>query len=73
MDVKSIAMVDRRLKRFLRQFSDCFSRIDPLDHLETYVNGQVSTLHRKSVDSMALKKRDTPANPAAVVGECPLG
>ena len=60
MDVKFIAMVGRRLKRFLRLFEDCFNRSEPRAHLETYVNGQVSTLKRKSVEPMALKSGTAP-------------
>ena len=55
MDVKTIARVGRRLRRFLRRFDDCFNRSEPRVHLETYVNGQVSGLHRKSIEPMALK------------------
>jgi len=60
MDVKLIGMVDRRLKRFLKLFEDCFNRSEPRSHLETYVNGQVSTLKRKSVEPMALKSGTPP-------------
>ena len=45
MDVKIIAKVGRRLKRFLSRFSDCFNRSESREDLETYVNGQVSGLH----------------------------
>ncbi len=54
MDVKTIATVGKRLKRFLSRFSDCFSRSEPREHLGTYVEGQVSGLQRKSVEPMAL-------------------
>ena len=60
MDVKLIALVGRRLKRFLNLFEDCFNRSEPRAHLETYVNGQVSTLKRKSVEPMALKSGTPP-------------
>ncbi len=55
MDVKTIATVGKRLKRFLGRFSDCFNRSEPREHLATYVSGQVSELQRKSVEPMALK------------------
>jgi SRSO17 transposase len=60
MDVKTIATIGRRLKPFLGHFADCFNRSEPRDHLKTYVNGQVSGLHRKSVEPMALKSGTPP-------------
>ena len=63
MDVKIIAKVGRRLKRFLSRFSDCFNRSESREDLETYVNGQVSGLHRKSVEPMALNATNTAAVP----------
>jgi SRSO17 transposase len=60
MDVKFVVTVGRRLKRFLGMFNDCFSRSEPRAHLATYVNGQVSTLKRKSVEPMALKAGTPP-------------
>ena len=60
MDVKFVAKVGARLKLFLAGFSDCFNRIEPREHLETYVRGQVSSLERKSVEPMALEAGTPP-------------
>lgn len=54
MDAKAVRGLKPRLKRFLDEFSDCFSRKDTRMHLTTYVNGQLSGLPRKSVEPMAL-------------------
>jgi SRSO17 transposase len=42
------------LNKFLNEFADCFTRKDTRMHLTTYVNGQLSSLQRKSVEPMAL-------------------
>lgn len=41
-------------------FHDCFKRSEPRAHLQTYVNGQVSALKRKSVEPIALKAGTPP-------------
>jgi len=60
MDGTFIAKVGKRLKSFLSGFSDCFNRSEPREHLETYVNGQVSKLDRKSVEPIALQGQTPP-------------
>ena len=54
MDVKDIKSVGRKLKKFLKQFDDCFNRSEPRDNLETIVRGQLSDLERKSLEPIAL-------------------
>lgn len=54
MDVTLIASVGRKLKTFLRQFDDCFSRSEPRANLHSYVHGQLSDLERKSIEPIAL-------------------
>lgn len=54
MDVKDIKSIGRKLKKFLKQFDDCFSRSEPRDNLETIVRGQLSDLERKSLEPIAL-------------------
>jgi len=41
------------LDTFLRQFDSGFGRREPVEHLKTYVLGQLSTLSRKSMEPMA--------------------
>lgn len=60
MEAKVIAGIGRRLKRFLSLFGDCFGRSEPREHLEEYVHGQVSNLHRKSVEPIALETGTPP-------------
>ena len=54
MDVKDIKSIGRKLKKFLKQFDDCFNRSEPRDNLETIVRGQLSDLERKSLEPIAL-------------------
>ncbi len=55
MDVKQIRKVGRALPRFLDEFGDCFGRCDTRRYLRVYVDGQMSELHRQSVEPMALR------------------
>lgn len=54
MDVGMIKGIGRKLKPFLKQFDDCFSRSEPRDNLKIYVQGQLSDLERKSLEPIAL-------------------
>jgi len=60
MDVQGIRNIGKTLKAFLKQFDDCFYRSQPTKHLFTYVRGQMSGLHRKSVEPIALQARTPP-------------
>jgi SRSO17 transposase len=53
MDAKQIRSLRPKLKRFLRHFSDCFSRSDTRGHLPVYVEGQLSDLPRKNCEPIA--------------------
>lgn len=55
MDVGQIRKVGRALPRFLNEFGDCFGRCDTRSYLRVYVDGQMSVLHRESVEPMALQ------------------
>ena len=55
MDAEQIRRLRPDLKRYLRQFDDCFGRRDTRGHMPKYVEGQLSDLPRKSVEPMALK------------------
>jgi SRSO17 transposase len=54
MDAEMIRGMRPMLDRFLKRFDDCFARKDTRAHLSVYVKGQLSDLHRKSVEPMAL-------------------
>lgn len=54
MDACQIRQLKPKLKKFLQQFHDCFGRKDTRGHLDTYVEGQLSKLDRKSVEPIAL-------------------
>ncbi len=53
MDAKEIKQLEPMLNDYLRQFDDCFGRIEPTQLLRTYVTGQLSDLQRKSIEPMA--------------------
>lgn len=54
MDAKQIKQIGRKLKRYLANFDDCFSRSEPRQDLLAYVKGQLSDLPRKSIEPIAL-------------------
>lgn len=54
MDTKTIKNMGHKLATFLAEFDDCFSRTDQRAHLQTYINGQLSDLERKSIEPIAL-------------------
>jgi len=53
MDAKQIKQLKPMLDKYLRQFDDCFGRIEPTERLKAYVTGQLSDLQRKSIEPMA--------------------
>ena len=53
MDAKQIKQLEPMLNKYLRRFSGCFGRIEPLESLKSYVTGQLSDLQRKSIEPMA--------------------
>jgi SRSO17 transposase len=55
MTLKQIAGLGRKLAAFLLLFSDCFRRKDGFDLLRVYVSGQLSDVHRKNCEAIALK------------------
>lgn len=54
MDAAMILELKPALTAYLHEFDGCFGRITARRHLDTYVQGQLSNLHRKSVEPMAL-------------------
>jgi len=53
MDAKQIRSLRPKLRRFLKEFADCFSRSDTRGHLPVYVEGQLSDLPRKNCEPIA--------------------
>jgi SRSO17 transposase len=60
MDADRIRQLRPKLKRYLRQFDDCFADSRTQAHLPVYVRGQLSDLPRKSVEPMALAEGVAP-------------
>lgn len=54
MDADQIRGLKPMLRRYLKQFDDCFARCDTRSHFATYIGGQLSDLSEKSCEPMAL-------------------
>src|SRR5437588_874809 len=55
MTLQQIAGLGRKLAAFLRLFQDCFERSEGFALLTVYVKGQLSDLHRKTAEAIALR------------------
>ena len=55
MTLQQIAGLGRKLAAFLRLFQDCFGRSEGFALLTVYVKGQLSDLHRKTAEAIALR------------------
>ena len=60
MTLKQINALGRRLTLFLALFADCFGRRDARKLLRVYVQGQLSDLHRKTAEAIALRFNTAP-------------
>jgi SRSO17 transposase len=60
MDAEKIRQLRPELRRYLRQFDECFEHPGTQAHLPVYVRGQLSDLPRKSVEPMALAEGVAP-------------
>jgi SRSO17 transposase len=55
MDITAMRSLKPQLRRYLKQFDDCFARKDTRSHLPVYIEGQLSDLERKSIEPIALR------------------
>ena len=53
MDADTVLRIRPALTDYLKEFDDCFGRVTTRRHLDTYVEGQLSDLRRKSVEPIA--------------------
>ena len=60
MTLEQIRGLGRRLTAFLALFADCFGRCEPRELLRVYVKGQLSNLHRKTAEAIALEFKTAP-------------
>ena len=60
MTAHEILALRPRIQQFLRLFDSCFRNEKTRQHLRVYVQGQLSNLHRKSVEPMALAAKMAP-------------
>jgi SRSO17 transposase len=60
MTLSEIAGLGRKLVVFLRLFADCFGRREPRKLLRVYVQGQLSDVHRKTAEGIALEFGEAP-------------
>jgi len=55
MTLEQIAGLGRKLTSFLALFADCFGRCEARALLKIYVQGQLSHVHRKTAEAIALQ------------------
>jgi SRSO17 transposase len=60
MTLKQIAGLGRKLLMFLGLFAGCFGRREGRELLRVYVQGQLSDLHRKTAEGIALRFGKSP-------------
>jgi len=60
MTFKQIVALGRKSTVFLALFADCFGRCEPRRLLRVYVQGQLSNLHRKTAEAIALQEGVAP-------------
>ena len=60
MTLEQIAQLGRKLTSFLALFADCFGRCEARSLLRIYVQGQLSNVHRKTAEAIALQFRIVP-------------
>jgi len=60
MTLKQISALGGKLTLFLALFADCFGRREARALLRVYVRGQLSNLHRKTAEAIALRFRTAP-------------
>ena len=53
MDADTILRIKPSLDKYLHEFDGCFGRVTARRHLDTYVQGQLGPLERKSIEPMA--------------------
>ncbi len=60
MDAQTILRIRPELTRYLHEFDNCFGRRNTRSHLDTYVEGQLGDLKRKSIEPIADAARMPP-------------
>jgi SRSO17 transposase len=60
MTLEQISALGRKLSLFLALFADCFGRREGRGLLQVYVQGQLSNLHRKTAEAIALQFHTAP-------------
>ena len=60
MTLSQIARLGRKLVVFLGLFADCFRRREPRELLRIYIQGQLSAVHRKTAEGIALEFGEAP-------------
>src|SRR3972149_3841686 len=60
MTLEQISALGRKLTFFLSLFADCFGRREARGLLRVYVQGQLSNVHRKTAEAIALRFRRAP-------------
>lgn len=55
MEIKDLKKIRRNLNKFVKEFEDCIKTKPSRKYFQTYINGQISHLERKSVEPIALE------------------
>ncbi len=55
MDIRELKRLRRKLDTFARRFDDCIKTRPSREHMRTYLNGQLGSLKRKSIEPIALE------------------
>jgi SRSO17 transposase len=69
INIKECQKIRQNLGRFLDRFSSCIKTKPSRRHLQTYINGQISDLERKSVEPIALEAGVAPRTLQKFLGE----
>jgi len=62
MDADWILRIKPSLNKYLHEFDGCFGRVTARRHLDTYIEGQLGPLERKSIEPMADAAGTPPRN-----------
>jgi len=57
MDVQDLKRLRKELDEYMFLYADCIKTAPSRYHMRTYVNGQIGTLERKSIEPIALQAR----------------
>lgn len=69
MKPEQIRRIGGKLSKFLGQFEGCFKNKRTYEHMQTYINGQVSDIDRKNAENIADEFGESPRNLQHLLGK----